>query len=1025
MTRLRGLIALVALSGLVGAVPWALVRFGRWPINGVPSGDQLRDLGDAVVSDTAVFAVLTVAAWLVWLVFTVSVVVEASASVRGIQAPRLAFIGPVQRSARGLVASVVIALTIQHSPPPATAGLRPVSQVSDLAVATSVHDAPLGGPAVTEPAGEKSGRGQRSPAAALITVGVGDNAWSIAETHLGDGMRWRELWETNRAVVQPDGRTWADPQVIRAGWQLRLPADITATADATQSATTAGPEEDVHTVVRGDTLWEIADDDLGDPDRYPDIFEANRDVLQPDGRQLTDPDLILPGWDLRLPDGAPDPQLPPEAPATSPEDADPAPVPITEAPTPDATPTTVPAAVPTSASSTTSTPATPLIDAPARVDSESGRSEGDSVPLAPTLAGVAGAVVLASGLALRIRFLRRRQGTRGARALAAVSTGNGETEDAVVAAADVPLARWAGQHLAQLVGDLDRRTVTGAPVAVELSDTAGVELLWDSPQPDAPGPWTVADGGWAWRLAYDPDAPVPIDALPAAIPALVTIGHREGRQLMIDLEAYGAITVSGTDARVGAFLRSVALELAAGQDLADAYVHAVGFDPGVERLDRLGTTDLDDALRRLDGVRQSVTDALDVAKLDGTFAARSGSTTPIEATVVIAHPVATAEADRLLRAAPARRGVAVIAAGDAGTAPAHIELRDDGTACIEPLGIVFTPAALPADSATALDALLDALDAPPAIPDDGHQHIPDGRLGDGAVIGAFSTNGHRPHNGSGDEAGEQVDNHWVPDTDNTDAGELFPADPGGDAIEPALLVRVLGTPGVPDRPNLGRRELILTVLLACRRRPVAASAAQDALWGGKPVEAKTVWNVIGATRKALGDLPDGTPVMPSADRARGTLRVAPNVVTDLSLLHRLVERAQQAPSSEAIGLLREGLDLVVGPPFDAAGYDWAHRDQDVAEACTLIEHATERLVELALDTDLVDVARDAIVRGLRGLPGNEELYRGRMRVEHRCGNLPGVSGAYDELVTYLADLETEPSPSTTALYEDLVRPVRR
>jgi nucleoid-associated protein YgaU len=449
MTRLRGLIALVALGGLVGAVPWALVRFGRWPINGVPTGDQLRDLGDAVVSDTAVFAVLTVAAWLVWLVFTLSVVVEAAASVRGIQAPRLAFAGPVQHSARGLVASVVIALTVQHSPPPATAGLRPVSQISDLAVATSVHHAPLAGPVVTEPAGERTERGHRAPAAALITVVVGDNAWSLADTHLGDGMRWRELWETNRAVVQPEGRTWADPQVIRAGWQLRLPADSTPTADAAPSATTSGRDEDVHTVVRGDTLWEIADDDLGDPDRYPEIFEANRDVVQPDGRQLTDPDLILPGWDLRLPDGAPDPHLPPETSATSPEDPDSAPVPTTEVPTPDPTPT----AVPPSASSTTSPPTTtPLIDAPAGVDSESGRSEGDSVPLAPALAGVAGAVVLASGLALRIRFLRRRQATRGARARGAVSTGSGRTEDAVVAAADVPLARWAGQHLAQLVG---------------------------------------------------------------------------------------------------------------------------------------------------------------------------------------------------------------------------------------------------------------------------------------------------------------------------------------------------------------------------------------------------------------------------------------------------------------------------------------------------------------------------------------------------------------------------------------------
>lgn len=1029
MTRLRGLVALVGLGVLIGAVPWALLRFGDWPINGLPSGEQLRDLGDTVVSDTAVFAVLTVAAWLVWAVFMVSVLVEAIAAVRGVQAPRLALATPLQRSARGLVAAVVMAVMIQQGPrsaaavgaPPGASSAQPPPVTLDIDTPTAgLPTAPASEPATATPTAEAA------PADDVLTVRPGDSAWSIAETHLGDGMRWRQLWETNRGFTQPDGRSWTDPQIIRVGWQLRIPTTVARTAPTAGSATTPEAPTALHTVVRGDTLSEIADTHLGDPARYTEIFEVNQDLEQPDGQRLTDPDLILPGWDLRLPGDAPPAPLVPEAPATSPERAEPAPPPTTDAPAPDTTPATTVPAIPAAAPSSTaiSPPATPPIDAPTVVDRGADTSDGDWISTAPTLAGLASAIVLASGLALRIRFLRRRQATRGATARTVVSTGGGQTEDAVVAAADVPLVRWAGQHLAQLVLHLNRRAVTGAPVAVELSDTAGVELLWDTPQPDAPEGWTVADGGWAWRLAYDPDAPVPIDALPAAIPALVTIGHRERRQLMIDLEAYGAITVSGTDNRVDAFLRSVALELAADQDLADAYVHAVGFDPGVGHLDRLGTTDVDGALRRLDGVRRSVTGALDAAQLDGTFAARTGSATPIEATVVIAHPANGDDTERLLHAAPAHRGIAVIAAGDDGKAPAHIELRDDGTARIEPLGIAFTPVALPVDSATALDGLLDALDAPLPVPDDGHSHVARDHRGDGAAVGAFSTNG-QPHSGNGDEAAVRHDGHPAPDTGEPVANELFPAEPDGEGVEPALLVRVLGTPGVPERPDLGRRELILTVLLACRRRPVAASAAQDALWGGKPVEAKTVWNVIGATRRALGNLPNRTPVMPSADRARGTLRVAPGVVTDLAVLRGLVERARLAPSSEAVGLLRDGLELVCGPPFDAAGYDWAHRDQDVAEACALIEHATEQLVELALDTGLIDVARDAIVRGLRGLPGNEELYRCRMRVEHHAGNLPGVSAAYEELVTYLADLETEPSPSTTALYQDLVRPIRR
>ena len=53
------------------------------------------------------------------------------------------------------------------------------------------------------------------------------------------------------------------------------------------------------------------------------------------------------------------------------------------------------------------------------------------------------------------------------------------------------------------------------------------------------------------------------------------------------------------------------------------------------------------------------------------------------------------------------------------------------------------------------------------------------------------------------------------------------------------------------------------------------------------------------------------------------------------------------------------------------------------------------------------------------------LYRCRMRVEHHAGNLAGVTAAYEELVTYLNDLETEPSPATSALFHDLVRPAGR
>lgn len=1011
MTRLRGLAALAALAVATVGVPWALVRVGNWPIHSLPTTGQLRNLGDAVVSDTAVFAVLTVAAWAVWATFMASVTVEVFAVARGIQASRLARAGAMQRSARALVAAVVLAMTIQHTPrsagalPPTTptqARAPLVADMHDPAVPTPASARDAHTPAEPEPA---------VPSAPAVAVSRGDSAWSIAETHLGDGMRWRELWDLNRGVAQPDGRAWTDPQIIRPGWQLRLPD----AADTPQVAATLATAS--HTVVAGDTLTGIARTHLGDPGRYIEIFELNRDVEQPDGQRLTDPDLIRPGWTLQLPQTA--------------GTAEPQPTPAPSGPTPSAldpgtpTSTTVP---PTTASPPTTQPtppATPPADSatasPNATGSDAGHT-GPSGPINPALAGLAGAVVLASGLAARIAFLRRRRAIRGAHATR-LSAAPDRVLDAVVGAADTALVRWAGQHLARLVAGLDRRTLTRAPVAVELSETAGIEVLWDSPQPGSPPPWTDADGGWAWRLAFDPDAPVPTDELPAAIPALVTVGQREGRQLMVDLEAYGTVTVSGDAAPVENLLRSVAVELAAGQDLADASVLTVGLDAGVERLDRLVPSPrIDDAIAHLDCARRSVSAALTAARIDGTFAARAGSSTPLDVTVVVGGPATSDHVARLVHAAPPRRGVAALFFTDKADtgAGAHIELRADGTARLEPLGVDFTPAALPVPAATQVDELFEALEDTEGL--DGPRET--GPSLDISPSGRPRSNGHRPFSGDGEQPAGEVDDGAPYEGQPC----LFPPDESGagdNDAEPAMLVRVLGAPTIPDRPDLGRRELILTTLLACRGGPIAASAAQDALWGGKPVEPKTVWNVIGATRRALGDLPDGTPVMPPADRDKGTLRVSPGVSTDLVLLAGLVARADTAPSSEAIGLLRNGLELVTGPPFDAVGYDWAHRDQDVAHASALIERAAQNLVDLALDAGLVDVARDAVTRSVRGLPGNEQLYRCRMRVEHHAGNLAGVSAAYDELVAYLADLETEPSPATTALYQDLVRPVRR
>ena len=56
-----------------------------------------------------------------------------------------------------------------------------------------------------------------------------------------------------------------------------------------------------YVVQPGDTLSDISEDQLGDADEYPSIFRASRDTVQPNSAHLSDPDLILPGWKLTIP----------------------------------------------------------------------------------------------------------------------------------------------------------------------------------------------------------------------------------------------------------------------------------------------------------------------------------------------------------------------------------------------------------------------------------------------------------------------------------------------------------------------------------------------------------------------------------------------------------------------------------------------------------------------------------------------------------------------------------------------------
>ena len=64
-----------------------------------------------------------------------------------------------------------------------------------------------------------------------------------------------------------------------------------------QATPASSPSSTYYTIESGDTLSKIADRFYGDPQKYHDIFEANREVIK-------DPDKIYPGQKIRVPQNA-------------------------------------------------------------------------------------------------------------------------------------------------------------------------------------------------------------------------------------------------------------------------------------------------------------------------------------------------------------------------------------------------------------------------------------------------------------------------------------------------------------------------------------------------------------------------------------------------------------------------------------------------------------------------------------------------------------------------------------------------
>ena len=173
--------------------------------------------------------------------------------------------------------------------------------VKGLAVVCWLAWATLAASVVLEVAGVVRGRGSRRvPFAGPVQALAANLVAAVVLTLPSVGVRTtppatQPLAARLRAPTMSPIVAAAPPVVHELDQPIAL---MSATSDSANEA--AGAEE-TYTVARRDTLWRIAEVHLGDPFRWPELFALNQGRPQPDGRILTDPNLIRPGWVLTLP----------------------------------------------------------------------------------------------------------------------------------------------------------------------------------------------------------------------------------------------------------------------------------------------------------------------------------------------------------------------------------------------------------------------------------------------------------------------------------------------------------------------------------------------------------------------------------------------------------------------------------------------------------------------------------------------------------------------------------------------------
>ncbi|CAI9419277.1 LysM peptidoglycan-binding domain-containing protein [Nocardioides sp. T2.26MG-1] len=880
-TRLRGLVAALALVAFVLGVPAVLVAIDAAPDLGGFTWSRLTAPDDG----TLVVELIAVVCWIAWAVFSLQLVASVVSQVRGIRTPRLPGLAMPQLAADRLVAAAALlflalpASTAFLPQPRAEAAPTAAPLPDDTRVTVKPASASAPAPMVEHETEREVER---------YTVKRGDSLWRIAEDRLGDGTRYVEIVALNEAVL--DGR----PDFLLPGTVLRVPVAEVAPPGA-------------YVVQPGDTLSEIAEDELGDADAYPTIFEASRNTVQPTGDRLTDPNLILPGWKLTIPGQKPSESREPKH-AKPPEE-----VPDTIPPPAEVTPTE------------------PVGEAEAD-SADSGQSSDDSVVSSWLVPGLAGAgAVLGAALWIALRAQRRTQ-LRHRRPGAIIPPPPAEL---------IPAEKTAYATASMIAPRIDALDAALRSIHLPLPRLVGAvlsadEIVLSLGEPaDLPEPWTGSGTEWRIQLGEVPNRPE--DSFPP-YPLLVSVGRTDdGSFLFVNLEELRTVAVAGASDRKTGFARHLAAELAVNpwSVVTTVDVFGLGSDLASFNLGRVRTHPAGDT-GFIAEAAQTLSSVVEPVDPDD-----------FRAVIIAATDRPVSDVDALATAienVPGRSAAALVdLEGKPRPSGTQLELTDDGRLRAPSLGIDVLAAELSAEEARAcallLDLALDGQDVPVPQPD-----------GDSAVFnlaGALSERltEPRPERGAaGDESLLPLDAVVYADAAATtveDVEVLAPrAAPEASTVvkaaDPALdedLARwespmlsapkltLLGPVGArttgDTKATAHRRPFYVELLayLALHPRGVSGHELADA-FGIRPERVRVD---ISQLRRWLGNDPrTGKPYLPKAqpgpDPESPALYKLDGVLCDLDLFRRLRARGQ-SHGADGMDDLIAALRLVRGEPF--------------------------------------------------------------------------------------------------------------